>query len=340
MSNKESKHSVFVLSKTGKPLTPTTPSRARKLLKAKVAKPVWSKFQTFGIQMLEDTREETPATTLGYDVGTKFEGFAVVVGQENNLSIKLDLPDKKKISRKITERATLRRCRRRRNCRRRPARFSNRRNKNFINPSQRVIINSRLKVLREFFKLYPIKFVAFENVKFSPRTRRAFPDIDIETATVGKTKIRQFIESQEARLFEYLGVETAELRKKYGYEKTQNKRENVFTSHCSDALAIAVDVSVGHYIEPGRFLICDDTYRPVRRKLHDTQPAKGGKRDFFTKGTVRGLRKGLLICSSTGVIGRLCGDRAGNFRFYDLKDKRLVAKSLKWVSSQFVMKAA
>jgi hypothetical protein len=51
-----SSHSVFVLGVDGKPLTPTMPSRARKLLRAGVAKPVWSKFSTFGIQMLEQTR--------------------------------------------------------------------------------------------------------------------------------------------------------------------------------------------------------------------------------------------------------------------------------------------
>src|SRR5688572_17896902 len=87
-------HSVFVLSVSGEPITPTTPARARKLLKANIAKPIWSKFGTFGIQLLVETRNEVPLTTLGYDAGTKFEGFAVVCGRENNLAIKLDLPDK------------------------------------------------------------------------------------------------------------------------------------------------------------------------------------------------------------------------------------------------------
>ena len=97
-------HSVFVLSKAGKPLTPTTPARARKLLKSGVAKKVWSKFGTFGIQLLAESRSEIPLTTLGYDAGTKFEGFAVVCGHENVLAIKLDLADKQKIVRKLEER--------------------------------------------------------------------------------------------------------------------------------------------------------------------------------------------------------------------------------------------
>jgi hypothetical protein len=53
-------HSVFVLDTNGKPLSPTTPAKAKKLLKGKVAKPVWNKFGRFGVQMRVRTRKETP----------------------------------------------------------------------------------------------------------------------------------------------------------------------------------------------------------------------------------------------------------------------------------------
>jgi len=70
---------------------------------AGVAKPIWSRFNTFGIQMLVETRRETPQTTLGVDNGTKFEGYVVVCGKENSLAVKLDLPNKKNISLKLIE---------------------------------------------------------------------------------------------------------------------------------------------------------------------------------------------------------------------------------------------
>src|SRR5205814_338065 len=76
------KHAVFVLDIEGKPLAPTTPARARKLLQAGVAEKRWSKFGTFGLRMLVPTRRETPRTALGIDQGTKFEGYAVVCGEE------------------------------------------------------------------------------------------------------------------------------------------------------------------------------------------------------------------------------------------------------------------
>ena len=66
-SARMSRHSVFVLDVDGKPLTPTTPAKAKKLMKGKVAKPKWNKFGQFGIQMLEETRKETPKAVLGVD---------------------------------------------------------------------------------------------------------------------------------------------------------------------------------------------------------------------------------------------------------------------------------
>jgi hypothetical protein len=72
------KHSVFVLDINGKPLIPTTPSKARKLLENGVAKKYWSKFGTFGIQMLVDTRKETQECVLGVDHGTNL-GYSVVL---------------------------------------------------------------------------------------------------------------------------------------------------------------------------------------------------------------------------------------------------------------------
>jgi len=110
---------MFVLSLSGKPLTPCKPQKARKLLIGGVAKVVWNKFGEFGIQMLIPTREHTPKVVLGIDTGTKFEGLSLIVGKENQLNVMWLLPDKKKLVRKLKERRILRRAKRQRNCRRR-----------------------------------------------------------------------------------------------------------------------------------------------------------------------------------------------------------------------------
>jgi hypothetical protein len=324
-----------VLSKEGKALTPTTPARARKLLEAGVAVPVWSRFNTFGIKMLPTTRQETPETALGVDHGTKFEGYSVVVGEENVINIKLNLPDKKRIGKKLEERRHLRRARRWRKCRRRPARFDNRRRRDWLAPSQAVMVGSRLKVIREMFEIYPIGVIGFEDVCFNHAKHRWGKNFS--TVEIGKIRIKKFFIDHEAKVIEYRGYEIKELREKYGYHKTSSKSADIFTAHCSDSLTLAADAIVGAYIDPGPFLVVDDTYRPVRRQLHDTQPAKGGVRQPYSRGTVFGLRKGLLVGTSTGKNGRLCGENKGKYRYYDEKHVRQTAKNLSWSCGHFVV---
>jgi len=327
-------HSVFVLGLNGKPLTPTTPAKARKLLKGGMAKKCWSKFGTFGIQMLVSTGTEIPLTSLGYDVGTKFEGMAVLVGEENVLSVKLDLPDKKKIVQKLKERKQLRRARRFRNCRRRPARFNNRSHVGFIAPSQNVIINSRLKVLRELLCIYPIGMVGQEDVRFNHARYRW--GANFSTCEIGKTRIRLFFEKQGVKVINFRGFETKELREKYNYPKTTSKSEDKFTAHCSDALALACEIGPKIRVQPGRFLVVNDTYRSMRRKLHDTQPAPGAIRAVYARGTVFGLRKGLLIGTIKGIRGQLCGETNKNYRYLSMQGKRRKSETLAWISTNFV----
>ena len=49
---------VPVISKDGKPLMPTKPAKARKMIRGGVAKKCWSKTGTFYIQMLIPVGEE------------------------------------------------------------------------------------------------------------------------------------------------------------------------------------------------------------------------------------------------------------------------------------------
>ncbi len=328
-------HSVFVLDVQGKPLTPTTSAKARKLLKGGQAKQCWSKFNTFGIQLMVNTRTKIPDTALGIDNGAKFEGYSIVCDKENNLSIKLDLPDKKKIMRKLKERREARRARRSR-LRRRPERWNNRSKKGFIAPSQLVLIQSRLKIISEFCRIYPISSVGIEDVRFNHSKYRWGQFFS--TVEIGKNKVRHWFDNKGIERFEYRGFETSELRKKYGYKKTSVKSANKFNAHCSDSLTLAVDVVSGKYIEPGLFLIVDDTYRCVRRKLHDSNLKKGGKREKYSCGTIQSLQKGLIIGTNRGKTGQLCGENRGKFRYRDISNKRQTCTSLDWLNRQFKSK--
>jgi hypothetical protein len=327
------KHLVFVLAEDGTPLTPTTPAKARKLLKGGVAEIVWSKFGTFGIRMLQETRRQAPRTALGVDPGTKFEGYSIVVGAENSLNVKLDLPDKKTALKKLEERRALRRARRFRHCRRRPCRSDNRGRKDFLAPSQQVVVGSRLKVLDAFCDIYPVTVAGVEDVCFNHAAHRW--GANFSTVEIGKARLRAFRAERHVHVVEYKGYETQELRNGFGYRKIKDKSADRFESHCCDSLALACAVGPGVAVAPGPFLVVDDTYRPVRRRLHDTQPASGGIRAPYSTGTVAGLRKGLLIGTPRGP-GRLCGIKRGYLRYHDRDGKRQEVKAARWISSSFV----
>ena len=282
------------------------------------------------------TCQAVETTALGVDHGTKFEGYSVVVGHENPLNVMLDLPDKKKILRKLEERRRLRRARRFRHCRRRPKRFDNRRRQDWLAPSQAVIVASRLKVMRELFRIYPIRTVGFEDVRFNHAAKRW--GANFSTVEIGKARIKAFFASQGAHVVDYRGHETQELREQYGYRKTRVKSADKFTAHCSDSLALAVDVLVGERVTPGPFLVVDDTYRPVRRRLHDTQFSPGGLRYPYSRGSIFGTRKGALIGLKKGGIGQLCGENKGQYRYYRQDGTRGQAKTVAWVSNHFVTK--
>jgi hypothetical protein len=328
---------VFVLDQDGNPLMPTMPSRARKLIEAGVAKKVWSKFATFGIQMLVPTGTTTQVGSMGIDLGTKFEGYSVLCGNENVLNIKLDLPDKKRVVAKLEERR-LRRERRSRKCRRRPARFNNRSRMGFIAPSQLVMVQSRIRIIRELARIYPITKAGLEDVCFNHAKYRW--GANFSTVEIGKSRIRQTFAELHITIHEYKGWKTSETRQRYGYKKGSDKAADRFESHCSDSLTLACLVHEDQPVIPGPFLVIDDTYRCVRRKLCDTQFGKGGIKPIYSRGTVRGIQKGRFIGTSQKQ-GMLVG-QTGKYLFlrcYTGSGRTSLSQPL-FVSTQFNAKGA
>lgn len=357
---------VFVLSFSGKPLTPCKESRARKMLLDGVARIVWNNLGQFGIQMLVQTREFKPKFVLGIDNGTCYEGISIVSPQEHNLNVMWILPDKKVIVRKLNEEKEIRRARRRRNCRRREARFDNRtRKENFIAPSQFVIVNSRLKYLKEIFKYYPINKVAYEDVKFNHRGKKWGKNFS--TMEIGKKLIKDYIKLFVGveGLISFSGLETQELRKKYNLKKSSHKSSQSFNSHCVDSFVIAFEVlgtnlklNENEFQLNTNLIYVDDSYRPQRRKKFDNQPAHGKNLEklkkvyakgkfsgvykngsFFAKyseGNFKGIRKG-TICQYGQIIGG-----TGNYVYVkDWSEKKQIPinlKKLTWMSKKFKSK--
>ena len=357
---------LFVLSCFGKPLMPCKPQKARKLICGKVAKPIWNKFGMMGIQMLFPTAENLQKTVFAIDGGNKFEGVSLIVGKENLLNVMWLLPNKKTITQKLNKRRELRRARRWRNCRRRACRFDNRvKSFGWIAPSQLVVVNSRLKLIREFFKYYPISIVGFEDVKFNHREKKWGKNFS--TIEIGKTKIKNYLKGFVGENIIYFnGYETQEIRKQLSLSKVSDKSAQKFSSHCVDSFCMAVDI-IGDSIIPNKsIVIVDDTYRSQRRKLFDTEPASGkylaklkssyAKGNFsgkvkdggyfakYSEGNFKGIRKG-----SMSNVGQIIGgtknilyikefDEMINSKGKKILQKTTPLKNIVWYSKQFKTK--
>lgn len=349
LSNREAVCSrVFVLGVDGNPLTPCKPKRARLLMKQRKAEPIWNKFGKFGIKMLKETKNETSEIILGIDNGTKFEGYSIICDNTNNFNIMLKLPDKKKLVKKLDERRRMRRARRQRNCRRRECRVNNRNKEGFIAPSQLQIVQSRLKVIKELFKCYPINNVAFEDVKFNHRDKKWGKNFS--TIEVGKTMIKNFIVDKIGRknLIFFKGTETKRIRDKYSLKKNSDKSKEDFYTHCVDSFVIAMEVMGKKVILNENLIYVDDNYRPIRRRLHDTQFSKGRVRNKFSSGKFQGISKGCIIGDENGNwLGQLVGGTKDNAWYCDFElqnngrkiyQKGKSTKKISWISHNYKTK--
>jgi 5-methylcytosine-specific restriction endonuclease McrA len=206
---------VFVLDKHKKPLMPCSEKRARKLLENKKA--VIHKYTPFTIRLRYDTdNAETEPLQIKIDPGSKETGIAIMQETENNLLLRYAgiVKHKLTVADDLEHRRQMRRGRRNRQTRYRPARFDNRRNsikKNRFAPSLMSKVNSTANFVRKMRSLAPIEYVSVENVKFDMQ-KLANPEIS-------------GVEYQQGELF---GYELKEyLLEKYGRKCAYCEAENV-----------------------------------------------------------------------------------------------------------------
>ena len=159
---------VYVISMDGKPLMPTTPRKARLLLKAGRAKCICR--TPFTIKLLYKTTTYTQPITLGIDTGSSKIGSAAVnakgdVLYMSEVEIRNDIADRMK------RRAKYRRNRRNRKTRYRPARWLNRKNSiktGRFSPTMVSKLHSHEKEIAFVKRLLPITKLITETATFDP----------------------------------------------------------------------------------------------------------------------------------------------------------------------------
>ena len=154
---------VYVLSKSGKPLMPTTPCRARHLIQSGEA--TAEKRKPFTIRMKIDTTENVQPITLGADAGHEKIGLSASTEKKELYSavvtVRTDIPKLMK------ERLALRRGRRNRDTRYRPPRFDNRkRPEGWLLPSMEALIRTHESVISDAAHILPISRIIVETASF------------------------------------------------------------------------------------------------------------------------------------------------------------------------------
>jgi hypothetical protein len=260
---------------------------------------------------------------LGLDTGSKYDGVAIVSKKKVQQTGMIELP--KGVAKKIEQKRNMRRARRFRNCRRRPARFDNRNRNGFIAPSQKSKVDFRIKIIEELMKLYPIRCFAVEDVRFNHYKKRwgkYFSTVEID-----KTRLYDFLKSK-GKLSLFSGVDTANLREKHDIKKTSDKRERVPTSHSTDAMVLAGKViGLKDYQIPSFYVW--KRYQYCRRQLHKFQFEKGGKRrrEGWTN-SLEQFKKG-DIAIYKNRLARVGGymDNLFSLHIFNLNNKRFTQKA-------------
>ncbi|WP_240139529.1 RNA-guided endonuclease IscB [Streptomyces sp. MUM 178J] len=204
---------MFVLDKHGIPLQPTTPARARKLLKK--GRAVVHRHTPFVIRLKDRVvaDSEVDGVELGIDPGSKHTGIAVftaVAGERRGrFAVQLDHRGAT-LRTKLEQRSAYRRGRRARNLRYRAPRFLNRtRPDGWLAPTLHHLAATTMSWTARLARWTPVRAVHVERVAFDTHAisaGRPLEGAEYQHGTLAGTEIREYLLAKFGRACVYCGV--------------------------------------------------------------------------------------------------------------------------------------
>ncbi len=230
---------VFVIDSEGRPLLPTHPVRARKLLRQ--GRAMVNQVVPFTIRLNRKVVSPIGSFEVGVDDGAKHVGVAVKNTHTNEVVFHAQLDHRQDVSGKVEQRRMYRRSRRRR-LRHRPFRFNNR-TRSKIAPSIRQRKDAILRVINDLGKRLALVKVKIEEVSFN-HAAHAYGKF-FSLVEIGKKHLREQIVKMGLVYEATAGYITKASRLKLGLSK----------SHAHDACAILESNDLkgsGYCIKPRR----------------------------------------------------------------------------------------
>lgn len=213
---------VFVLDRRGKPLMPTTPRRARGLLRSGRARV--HRVSPFVIRLIDRTVEESGVQPLvvGIDPGSRHTGIALAAETEQadtdtgeiatvRAGVFLLRIDHRgpRIRDRLYARAALRRARRSRNLRYRAPRFNNRtRPKGWLPPSLEHRVVTIRSWVNRLCRWAPVGCIDYEAVRFDTQALQS-PGIagaEYQRGPLWGTEVREYVLARDRHICAYCGA--------------------------------------------------------------------------------------------------------------------------------------
>jgi len=326
---------VAVLNPDGSPIMPAKAGRVRRWLETGKAKVVRNDLNLFCVQLVaEPSGRDAQPIAVGIDPGKLYTGLGVQSVKATLFMAHLVLPFQT-VKDRMEQRRMMRRNRRYRKCRRRPARFDNRKFKK-VPPSIKANRQLELGVVKKLLGIYPVTSITYEAIK--ARGAKGFSPV-----MVGQNWMLAQLKALRPT-YQLCGWETSQIRTQLGMEKQKrSKGDAVPQTHAVDGLALAASQLI-HYEQwhsanargakwVGECRITSAPFAVIRRppisrrQLHLMVPAKGGLRRKYGGTTTRHkLRKGDFVqAEQAGRIyqGWVSGDTERQVSVSDINWKRL-----------------
>ena len=283
---------IPVLDKDRKVLMPTTPAKARMLLKTGKARPYWNKLGIFCVILTYSVEPNNQTIVMGIDPGSRFEGYSVTGTKETVLNGMSEAVTH--VKKAVEQRRVMRKARRHRNCRRRKCKTNRLGGRNFLPPSTRARWSAKLRILEQLRKIIPITNVVVEDVKAVTKKGKRRWNRNFSPLEVGKNWFYEQIRGMGLELSVFGGYVTKQLRDYYHQKKTPQKSKKTFESHAVDAWVLAAGVAgTKEPTEKGIYYWIPLRFH--RRQLHRLQPSKGGIRSPYGSTRSHGLKRGTLV---------------------------------------------
>ncbi len=217
---------VYVLNMRGKPLMPTTPRKARILLKEGKAKVV--KRTPFTIQLKYATGEAKQEITLGVDSGYENIGLSAITKKKEVYSADVKL--RKDIVKLNSEKRQYRRARRHRKTWYRRPRFINRKKpEEWLAPSIQHKLDSHIKLINKIREILPVSCIIIEVASFDAQKMQnpEISGIEYQQGELQGYEVREYLLDKFKRTCAYCGKSETPLEVEHIVPKSRGGSDRV-----------------------------------------------------------------------------------------------------------------